>query len=104
MSDTLAARIRTVWVLFVGHIVAIVAVWLLATLHLDPSLSGTVELILAEALGLGASWLIWEIGHRLEKSENPTLAAAGRWLVSAGKQIGPPAYPGQTPPRADAVE
>lgn len=97
MSDQIAARIRTWWPLVIGHAATLLALWLVHVLGLTPTISGALEAILAEVLGMVASALVWELGRRLEKSPNPTLAAVGRWLISAGLQIGPPVYP-QAPP------
>lgn len=104
MTDQLAARIRTWWPLLIGHAATLLALWLAKTLGLTPAVSGVLEAALAEALGMVASALVWELGHGLERSSNPTLAGVGRWLISAGLQIGPPVYPGTQPVQPDGSE
>lgn len=103
MSDQLAARIRTWWPLLIGHAATLLALWLAHILGLTPTASGALQAVLAEAIGMLASALVWELGRWLEKSPNPTLAAVGRWLISAGLQIGPPIYPA-APPKPDGMQ
>lgn len=92
MSDTLAARIRTLWPILLGHIATWVGAFAVHKLGFSPDLSATVELAAVEAVSAGASWAAWELGRWLEARPNPTLAAVGRWLISAGRQIGAPTY------------
>lgn len=96
MSDQLAARIRTLWPLLIGHLAAFLAATAAHRFGLTPSVSGIVEAALLEILGLAGSAAVWQAGVWLEHQQNPILASLGRWLVSAGQHIGPPAY-GQQP-------
>jgi hypothetical protein len=91
MSDQLAARLRTAWPLLLGHLAAFLVAWVLRLTGIQ------IEVGLAlEAVSFGASWAIWELGRRLEASSNPIAQAVGRWLLSAGKDVGAPTY-GQPP-------
>jgi hypothetical protein len=92
MSDQLAARIRTVWPLVLGHVAAVIVAWVFAKTGVQ--LDGVVVL---ELLSFVASWLIWEAGTWLQVQANPVLQGAGRWLVAAGQDIGKPTYP-ELPP------
>jgi len=92
VSDQLAARLRTVWPLLLGH----AAAWLAALILRHTGLQLDSALVL-EALSFAASWAIWEAGTWLEKRPNPVAQVVGRWLVSAGQVIGPPTYPEQPP-------
>jgi hypothetical protein len=97
MSDTLAARIRTAWPLLLGHVAAFLVAWVLRLTGVE------IEVGLAlEAVSFAASWAIWELGRRLEASTSQIAQTIGRWLLSAGKDIGAPIY-GQ-PPQETASE
>lgn len=87
MSDTFAARLRTWWPVFLGHVAALIVAWVLKLtgIELDNAL-------VFEAVSFALSGAIWESGRWLEARPNRVLAAVGRWLVSAGRQIGAPTY------------
>lgn len=87
MSDVLAARLRTWWPILLGHIAALVAAWALKLtgIELDNAL-------IFEAVSFALSGAIWEAGRWLEARPNHVLAAIGRWLIAAGKEIGAPTY------------
>lgn len=87
MDDIVIARIRTWWPLLLGHVAALVVMWLGSKvgIHVD-------SLVVAEILGLVLSAAIWELGRRLERSENPVADAIGRWLLALGGAVGPPSY------------
>lgn len=87
MSDLLAARIRTAWPLFVGHVAALLGAWVFRLVGVEVD-----SLLLLEVVSFALSWAVWEVGTRLEKLPNPVLGTVGRWLVSAGRQIGAPTY------------
>jgi len=92
VSDQLAARLRTVWPLLLGHAAAylVAAILRLTGVQVDSGVA-------VEALSFLASWGIWEAGTWLEKRPNPVAQMVGRWLVSAGQVVGPPTYPGGQP-------
>lgn len=87
MDDIVIARIRTWWPLFLGHVAAVVVMWIGSKfgLHVD-------SLVAAEILGLVLSAGIWELGRRLERSDNPIADMVGRWLLALGGAVGPPSY------------
>lgn len=93
MSDTLAARIRTVWPILLGHVAAWAGAFAIHKLGFSPDLSAMVELAAVEVVSALASWAVWEAGRWLERRPNPVLSGIGRWLISAGRHIGPPTYP-----------
>lgn len=92
MSDALAARIRTAWPLLLGHIATFVGVFAVTKLGFSPELSGLVEVAAVEAVSVAVSYGVWALGGWLEHRPNPVLATVGRWLISAGRQIGAPTY------------
>lgn len=92
MSDTLAARIRTVWPILLGHLGTWVGVFTAAKLGFSPELSATAELAVVEVVSAAASWGVWDLGRWLESRPNPMLVSIGRWLISAGRSIGAPTY------------
>lgn len=87
MSDALAARLRTVWPLALGHVAAFLGAWLfrLTGVEID-------SVLILEGVSLAASWGVWEAGRYLEARANPIAKAVGRWLISAGKDVGAPTY------------
>lgn len=92
MSDTRAARLRTVWPAVVGHIATWVAAVAVHKLGFSPDMSPVIELAVIELVSVAATWVAWDLGRWLEARPNPVAAALGRWLIAAGKEIGPPTY------------
>ena len=97
MSDDVIARIRTWWPLLLGHIAAGLVTWLARRfgINLDPAMATLV-------LGLVLSAGIWELGRRLERSDNRVADAIGRWLLALGAAVGPPSYGTKPPPTIEA--
>lgn len=87
LDDVLKARLRTVWPLIVGHVAALLAWLTLRAFGIQVDQAAMIEVA-----SLLLTWGAWEVGRRLEASGNNLLAGIGRWLISAGIAVGPPAY------------
>ena len=86
MTDVIIARIRTWWPLFLGHVAALIALWIAAQFgyHIN-------DVVITEGLGLAASAAVWELGRVLE-ARGGTAAKVGGWLLALGAQVGLPSY------------
>ncbi|GGN96209.1 hypothetical protein GCM10010112_87260 [Actinoplanes lobatus] len=99
ITDRLAARLRTLWPMVVGHLAALALIHGAPVLNAVESATGyrptATEITLA--LGLTLGYLVYETGRALEQvtgDGGPARFArvAGRFLLSLGVPTGRPAY------------
>lgn len=97
--DFFTAWLRTVWPGFVATVAALVVTFLADRVGVtidSQVVFGAVAVILLA--------VIYAAGRWLEGRSDPMLQAAGRWLVSMGRDLGQPTYakPDGGQPRAGA--
>jgi hypothetical protein len=99
ITDQLAARLRTLWPMVLGHLVALIAIRGAGVLDVVESATGyrpsAIELTLA--LGVVLGYGVYEAGRALEKVDGTNGPATfarglGTFLLSLGVPTGTPAY------------
>ncbi|MET8147609.1 hypothetical protein ACIBSW_06750 [Actinoplanes sp. NPDC049668] len=99
LTDKLAARLRTLWPMFVGHLIAAVIVHAGPVLDIVEQTTGyrPTSATMTLAGGLLAGALVYEAGRWLEARPGPGRPARiarniGRYLLSLGVPTGQPSY------------